>query len=86
MTCYTDKDNGTENFRGGHISLFSPVEIFKVLHSLLDNVVNFQVEEGEEKHWEDVEQNHRLHHVDRDVLCREPSIIYRCQFNLSWCF
>lgn len=75
MTRDADEDDGTENFRRSYIPPLTAVEIFKVLHSLLDNVVDFQVEEGKEKHWEDVEQNHRLDHVDRDVLCREPSII-----------
>ena len=74
MTGYADEDNGAENFRCGHISLFPAVEIFKVLHPLLDNMVDFQVEEGEEEHWEDVEEDHGLYHVSRDVLCREPSV------------
>ena len=68
MTCYTDKDNGTENFRGGHISLFSPVEIFKVLHSLLDDNVDFQVEEAEKEHRNEVEEDDSLDHVSHDVF------------------
>ena len=68
MTCYTDKDYGTENFRCCHISLFPPVEIFKILHSLLDDIVDFQVEEGQEKHRDEVEQDHSFDHVSHDVL------------------
>ena len=74
MTRYADEDNGAENFRGRHISLFPAVEIFKVLHPLPNNVVDLQVEEGEEERWEDVEEDHGLDHVSRDVFCREPSV------------
>ena len=70
MTRYADENNGAENFRGCHIPFFPAVEIFKVLHPLLDDVVDLQVEEGEEERWEDVEQDHGLDHVCCDVLCR----------------
>ena len=67
MTRYADEDNGAENFRGRHISLFPAVEIFKVLHPVLHHIVDFQVEEGEQEHREDVEQGHGLDHVGSDV-------------------
>ena len=68
MTCYTDEDYGTENFRSCHITLFPSVEIFKVLHPVLHHIVDFQVEEGQHGHGEDVEEDHSLDHVSRDVL------------------
>ena len=69
MTCYADEDDGTENFGRCHISLFPSVEIFKVLHPVLYHIVDFQVEEGEHEHGENVEEDHSLDHVSRDVFC-----------------
>ena len=67
MTSYTDKYNGTENFRCSDVSSFPSVEIVKVLHPLLHDIVYLQVEEGEQEHREDVEQGHGLDHVGSDI-------------------
>ena len=68
MTCHTDEDNGTENFRCFHISFFPSVEIFRISHFLLNDIVDFPVEECEKEHGEEVEQDHSLDHVTHDVF------------------